>query len=385
MSGVEGVGDLGTDGSGPGNGKLRNVLAQVIEGVPVEELHGQVGQVVAVGGVHTAVDHGGDARVGEALHDAHFTAEAFDRRGLGVDGGTGASTQEKFDGHEWGGSVIGDRGSFRGRVSSAVDSPMFPTDGADDTKALRHDLSIHRSTLTPRRSHVCSEYMLFAPVEPDSNTQKSTENQLRTLHACLQSKHTSASKCWQLPRGGSKLAERERATEQQPGAGIAHSLLHEGTPCPGKEVTWETNLTPHATHLLPKYPVDVDLSLTFSVSGSFPSPRTTRTPKAASTSTRRTETPGRHHRNRDLTLLASWTNRRHPHMDTGNTENFHVGIAFIAHLLCKEPWTNPLPNRRNHSPTTHQPPRPPHPGTTLSGPHSGRARADNSEQPDHHG
>src|SRR5699024_5968906 len=165
--------------SGPGNGKLRNVLAQVIEGVPVEELHGQVGQVVAVGGVHTAVDHGGGARVGEALHDAHFTAEAFDRRGLGVDGGSGASTQEKFDGHEWGGVVIGDPGilPWSGVLCTVDLTHVSLTDGADDTKALRHDLSIHRSTLTPRRSHVCSAYMLFSPVVPAINYQKNNVHQ----------------------------------------------------------------------------------------------------------------------------------------------------------------------------------------------------------------
>src|SRR5699024_12017569 len=120
-------------------------------------------------------------RVLRALHSFPTRRSSdLDRRGLGVDGGTGASTQEKFDGHEWGGVVIGDPGilPWSGVLCTVDLTHVSPTDGADDTKALRHDLSIHRSTLTPRRSHVCSEYMLFAHVEPDSNTQKSTENQL---------------------------------------------------------------------------------------------------------------------------------------------------------------------------------------------------------------
>src|SRR5699024_2318299 len=139
--------------------------------------------------------------------------------------------------------------------------------------------------------------MLFAPVEPDSNTQKSTENQLELFMHVYKANILQHRNAGNSRAVGASSPSGERATEQQPGAGTAHSLLHEGTPCPGKEVTWETNLTPHATHLSPKHPVDVDLSLTFSVSGSFPSPRATRTPKAASTSTRRTEIPGRHHRN----------------------------------------------------------------------------------------
>src|SRR5699024_12007889 len=50
-------------------------------------------------------------RVLRALHSFPTRRSSdLDRRGLGVDGGTGASTQEKFDGHEWGGVVIGDPG-----------------------------------------------------------------------------------------------------------------------------------------------------------------------------------------------------------------------------------------------------------------------------------
>src|SRR5699024_2750601 len=168
----------------------------------------------------------------------------------------------------------------------------------------------------------------------------------RTLHACLQRKHTPASKSWQPPRKWASPPSGERATEQQPRAGIVHSFLHERTPCPGKKMTWETNLTPNAALPLPKHPVIVDPSPIFRETEAFfrHGPQSPRKPPPCRQGAlkRPVTTTG----TRDLALLTRWMNSRHQHMDTGNTEKSPCWHRFHRSLTLQRAMDETSAERR---------------------------------------